>query len=271
MTNSQSSQSQNQTNKTHISYSEYKNWSECPWRHKLVYLDKIPYFSSNEYTAFGTAIHEVCEKMTLGRVQGPAQGKLLFEKSFDKELLEVTKQITEDVKEQFVEQGKRIIPQIMPALKDHFGEFEVVAAEEALYEPIEEFPEPDYKFKGYIDLVIKTPDNKYHVIDWKTCSWGWNFQKKTSPLTTYQLTLYKNYFVKKYDLDPKDVETYFILLKRTAKRDNVEIYRVTSGTKKTQNAIKSLERFVYNIKNNKPFKNRLSCKYCVFKNTENCP
>jgi len=266
LTNSQNSQT-----KKHISYSEYKNWSECPWRHKLVYIDKIPYYSSNQYTAFGTAIHEVCEKMSLGRVAGPAQGKLLFEKTFDKELSTIANQIDESLKKEFVEQGQRIIPQIMPALKEHFGEFEVVSAEEALYEPIEEISDVEYKFKGFIDLVIKTPDDKYHIIDWKTCSWGWNFQKKTNPLITYQLTLYKNYFVKKYGIDSKKAETYFILLKRTAKHDNVEICRITSGSKKTNNAIKSLERFLYNIDNGKPFKNRLSCKYCVFKSTENCP
>ena len=31
-----------------ISYSEFKNWTECPYRHKLIYVDKLPYFSGNE-------------------------------------------------------------------------------------------------------------------------------------------------------------------------------------------------------------------------------
>ena len=44
-----------------ISFSEYKNWKECAHRHKLIYIDKIPYYSGNEYTAFGTAIHKACE------------------------------------------------------------------------------------------------------------------------------------------------------------------------------------------------------------------
>jgi ATP-dependent helicase/DNAse subunit B len=48
-----------------ISFSELKNWKECPYRHKLIYIDKLPYYSGNEYTAFGTAIHEVCEKILL--------------------------------------------------------------------------------------------------------------------------------------------------------------------------------------------------------------
>ena len=65
-------------------------------------------------------------------------------------------------------------------------------------------------------------------------------KKKSDTMVTYQLTLYKKFFCEKHGLDPKDVETYFGLLKRTAKQDNVEIFRVTSGARKTTNALKVL-------------------------------
>jgi hypothetical protein len=45
-----------------ISFSELKNWKECPYRHKLIHIDKLPYFEGNEFTAFGTAIHAVVKK-----------------------------------------------------------------------------------------------------------------------------------------------------------------------------------------------------------------
>ena len=35
----------------HISYSELKIWAECPFKHKLMYIDKIKGFIGNEYTA----------------------------------------------------------------------------------------------------------------------------------------------------------------------------------------------------------------------------
>ena len=35
-----------------ISFSELKNWKECPHRHKLIYVDKLPHFEGNEYTVF---------------------------------------------------------------------------------------------------------------------------------------------------------------------------------------------------------------------------
>ena len=46
----------------------------------------------------------------------------------------------------------------------------------------------------------------YYILDWKTCSWGWRSDKKRDQLTTYQLTLYKHYFAKKHNIDPKNIK-----------------------------------------------------------------
>ena len=53
---------------------------------------------------------------------------------------------------------------------------------------------------------------------------------------TDQLTFYKIFYDQKHNIDPKNVETHFALLKRTAKKNHVEIFRVTSGPRKTKNA-----------------------------------
>ena len=93
-------------------------------------------------------------------------------------------------------------------------------------------------------------------------------------MVTYQLTLYKHYFCQKMNIDPKNVETHFALLKRTAKNNNVEFFRVTSGNIKTKNALKLLNTALYNIKNKRYIKNRLSCTGgygCKFYKTEHCP
>ena len=73
------------------------------------------------------------------------------------------------------------------------------------------------------------------------------------------------------NIDLKDIETYFALLKRTAKKNHVEFFRVTSGPKKTQNALKLLNTALYNIKKKRYIKNRLSCARCDFRHTEHCP
>ena len=128
----------------------------------------------------------------------------------------------------------------------------------------------DIKFKGFIDLVIKTPDQKYHVIDWKTCSWGWDAKKKGDKYITYQLTLYKKFFCQKHNVDPKLVETHFALLKRTAKKDNVEIFRVTSGPRKVENATNLLTNALIHISKQHHVKDRRSCKNCEFYKTKHC-
>jgi pantothenate kinase len=76
------------------------------------------------------------------------------------------------------------------------------------------------------------------------------------------------------NIDPKDVETHFALLKRTAKKNRVEFFRVTSGPRKTENALKLLNTALYNIQNKRYIKNKLSCTGgygCKFYNTEHCP
>ena len=84
-------------------------------------------------------------------------------------------------------QAKNLVNFILPALKKTFKKFEVVSVEEELMIPIEN---STMMFKGFIDLVIKTPDQKYHVIDWKTCSWGWDSKKKTDRIINYQIKQY---------------------------------------------------------------------------------
>ena len=108
----------------HISYSELKDWKFCAHYHKLTRVDKIDGFTGNEYTAFGSAIHSVCEK------------KLLQEEIDDNFFVqELKKNIAEldddvDINQKLVmdmmKQGKNIIPHIQDALDDYFEEYEVV-------------------------------------------------------------------------------------------------------------------------------------------------
>ena len=253
-----------------ISFSELKNWKECPYRHKLIYVDKLPHFKGNEYTAFGTAIHEACEQI-IPETSPPTTD--VFLNSFKKEILNLQNsgiKINESLVEEMKQQASPICLQVLPAVKNHFGNFKIVSIEEEILEPIQEFKSYGKNFKGFIDMVIKTEDEKYHIIDWKTCSWGWSRDKKSDPMTSYQLTYYKNYFAKKHNINQKNIETYFVLLKRTAKKDNVEVLRVTSGKKKVENSLKVLENAVINIEKKNYIKNRLNCKYCAFKETEHC-
>jgi len=257
----------------HISYSELKQWAECPWKHKLVYRDRIKKFMGNEYTAFGRALHLLCENLIEEKIQDEEQDDF-FELAFEKEIMDLMAKevdLNEKMINDMIEQARNISPKIIPQVVKYFDNYEVFSVEERLMLPIKELKDLGYEFKGYIDLVLKTEDGKYHIIDWKTCSWGWDAKKRSDKYITYQLTLYKKFFCEKHNIDPKLVETHFALLKRTAKKDHVEIFRVTSGPRKIQNATDLLVKGVRTINSGVHFKNRNSCGYCEFKNTKHCP
>jgi ATP-dependent exoDNAse (exonuclease V) beta subunit len=252
----------------HISFSALKMWNECPFKYKLNYVDNIGKFSGNEYTAFGTALHEACEKKLLNNSEDEIK---VFSEAFERELLTLPPESSLDQKliNEMKEQGRALAPMVLPAVKEKFGNFTMLAAEEDLYEKLENVQE--WSFKGFIDLIIKTEDGRIHILDWKSCAWGWDSKKKSDPMTTYQLTFYKHFYAKKHNIKPEDIETHFALLKRTAKKDNVEIFRVTSGDKKTQNAFNLLTKALYAIDKGFYPKNRLNCKYCEFSKTKDCP
>jgi len=252
----------------HISYSALKTWNDCPFRYKLNYVDGLGKFTGSEYTAFGTALHEACEKKLLNNSEDEVK---IFSDSFEEEIKKLIAEKSPDEKllNEMREQGKTLAKLVLPTVQKQFGNFTVLAAEEDIYEKMSQIP--DWNFKGFIDLIIKTEDGKIHILDWKSCAWGWDAKKKSDAITTYQLTFYKYFYAQKHKIDLKNIETHFALLKRTAKSDNVEIFRVTSGDKKTENAFNLLTKALYSIDKNFFPKNRLSCKYCEFNKTKECP
>ena len=258
------------TKREHISYSELKDWTQCPHYHQKAWVEKVSPFEGNEYTAFGSAIHDVCEKKLLKEdIDETETFQIGFNKRLEK-LLENNIVVNKENVKNMRTAGPSILKEVEPALKEYFGEYEVFSSEELLYVPIENF---NIHFKGFVDAVVKV-DNTYHLFDWKTCSWGWDSRRKTEKLVTYQLTLYKHFFCQKHNIDPQNVETHFALLKRTAKKNRVEIFKVPSGKKKTENALKLLYQAIYNISKGMHIKNRLSCfkPYpCKLYKTIHCP
>ena len=96
---------------SHISFSELKIWNECPFKHKLMYIDKIKGFIGNEYTAFGGAIHSLCENAIVGEISEPDYDEF-FQFAFRKELkkIEVTKP---DLVMDMLGQAQNISPKII--------------------------------------------------------------------------------------------------------------------------------------------------------------
>lgn len=258
--------------KEHISYSELKDYYFCPFLHKLKWIDKAMQFFGNEYTITGTAVHATCELM-LNEEKEWGEGFIFskekyvehYTQEFKKEMREfladpeksagLNRQNTMKVYEQCL----GLFDGILEKLHQEFGNYKLVECEHQLYQPIIGH---DYNFKGFIDLILELEDGSRVIIDWKTASWGWDVSKKTSKEITYQLTLYKYFYCQEQSFDPSKIKTFFALLKRTAKKDKVELVPVTSGERKMNNAFDWLTSAVSNIKAKKHQHDRRNCVNC---------
>jgi hypothetical protein len=269
------------TGKPHISFSEIKIWKECPFRHKLTYIDRVDTFEPSPYLDFGTTVHEGCE--TLLETKSVDKKKLLSDirEAWEKNGFENPewyekmpgwyKHVPVDV---WCEWATNMWDDVPGFLDDTFPGWETVKAEEELYEEIEGKP---VKFKGFIDAVIKVPKKKgdgftYWILDWKTAqSYGWRREKKQDILMTAQLILYKHFWSRKHSVELKDVRCGFILLKRGAKPGKVcELVTVSVGPKTLDKGVKLMNSMISTVSKKFFPKNRNSCRYCQFKDTQHC-
>ena len=275
--------------KPHVSYSEVRNWKECAWRHKLAYIDGITVDEPSQYLSYGSAVHNGIENFLLtGEMD--IESVLTEIKSewnkhgFDSKVF-IKKQA--DIRDKngwkpkphiylptWLEYATNSLEEIPKFLKETFGDYEVVSAEEQLYEHVSEV---DAYFKGFIDALIKTKDKKgndiYWVIDWKTAGdKGWFANKKRDILTWAQVALYKHFWRNKNNIDIKSVRCGFVLLKRGATPGNTcELVKVSVGEKAEAKCTSILRSMVLSMKRGIYLKNRNSCMFCDYKGTAHCP
>ncbi len=271
------------TEKPHVSFSEVKHWKECPYRHKLLYIDKIDMFEPSPYLDFGTAVHEGCETL-LERKDVPKE-KLLNDireawKKYDFDNPEWVAKQPDWYKrsyaplEEWCNWAVNMWEEVVPFLDEEFPGWTLHAAEEKLYEPISE---KDLSFKGFIDGVIKVPKKRgegheYWLIDWKTAGkGGWRSDKKRDFLMQLQLVLYKYYWAQKHSVPHNQIRCAFITLGRGAKKGKVcQIVKVSAGPKTLVKGVKVLNSMISGVRRKLYLKNRNSCKYCQYYKTEHC-
>lgn len=248
-----------------VSYSQLYNWSKCPHLHWLISISKqIPY-SSNTYTVFGYTVHESLEYQFLQK---------LFKKSLD---FNSIKQYYLKVLQNEIERNSEfVVPSLMKELNANifilhknldeymsntFGNYEIISIEESIDENIEyESEKFDYRMSGYIDLVIKDEQGKYHLIDFKTSKSGWNKWDRRDKTKYYQLILYKYFWMQGKNLQAKDIDVHYIFLKRNGK---ISAFSPTSGTKRMDNAYKMLKQMIWNAYEREFYiRKKGECKFC---------
>ena len=272
--------------KEHVSYSEVRQWKECPWRHKLLYLDKLRTFEESPHLHYGTIIHDACEhylKTKELKIE-EAQSKIKVawdEHGFDSEdFIQLQTQRAElqgwkykhsNLKDwlQWAEASIKSVPDF---LDQTFPNWQIVSAEEPLYESMELI---DTKFKGYIDCIIKIPyknDYKYWVLDWKTSNGrGWSLDKQRDFKTQAQVILYKYFWGTKNNIPLKNIQCGFILLKKLKTVGKpCQLVKVSSGPKNLEKSRKMVRSMIKAVEKKFFLKNRDSCMFCEFKGTEFC-
>jgi len=279
------------TGKYHISYSELADFMECSYRHKLKHIDKLDPFAGSIHTAFGNAVHTALEQYVL--TGEPASVELCetdFKERLEKFLFTKEEVSSADAQE-FIDAIPEILSEVPGFLDEQFPGWQLISAEEQLFEPIE--GQTNRWFKGFIDLVIKVPKRKsrkkttlsglkgeiipneyvYYMLDWKTTGWGWQSKQKRSFQKQLQLALYKSFWCQKTGIDVKDVRTGWVFLKRKPSKNSsrVELLLVSVGPKFLEKADLQLQTALNQIKTRRVSKNKRSCMWCSFKGTMRCP
>lgn len=270
--------------KPHVSYSEVSAWKSCSWRHKLVYIDGIVQDEKSPYLTYGTILHDAVENFLNGTTLHPSQVEEKIRSSwselgFDSEEF-ISKQTlrakaqgwnyAHDSVDSWVNSAKTCLESLPVFLDSEFPGWKPVAAEHQLYESIDGLEIG--KFKGFIDSVIELPNKKHVILDWKTAGpRGWSSDKKRDFLVQAQLILYKHYWMRFSGKKSSDVKTAFVLLKRNTKpKSAINIVEISSGPKAVESANKLVKSMVTTMQRGLAVKNRYSCKFCEFKETEHC-
>lgn len=271
----------------HISYSRWQSFrNDCHWCWKLdnIYLIRLPRYSI--HMDFGKCIHSAIElykpnKNPITLDEACLKFKELFESKFDINYKFYVNANIKD-KEKFINSGVQILKNIDNCKE--LTESKVLYNEHELYIPITTNI-MTISFKGFIDMIIKTKDKRgkdiVYIIDFKTCSWGWNREKKTDKDLQYQLMLYKHFFSKKFDIDPKSIRTAFVLLKKTPVKNAsvIDFFPVSAGSVSVQHALDELNKDLVKLKKcadtNNFKKDRKFCKnkygsICPYFNTDYC-
>lgn len=263
--------------KKHISYSELTVWDQCSFRHKLKYIDKIALDKPSVHTEFGRTLHDMLENYLEHRVMPDVEAS----KTKLDELLALYD--IETNRTEFHDTIGPIVAEVPNFLETHFKGWEYIAAEQSLYESIA--GHEDKFFKGFIDGIIRIPKSsrlpktakpgeyEYWIIDWKTCSWGWDMAKKTDVTKTRQLALYKHYWSKKLGIPLTEIRCGFVLLKRTPRKggERCELVSVSVGEKTIQNALDLIDKMLFSTKKRLFAKNKKECRFCEYAKTIHCP
>lgn len=274
----------------HVSYSELASFAtECKWKWKLDYLEGRRSSAYSVHFDFGTSIHEGLElhltrKSPISVDDAVKHFREKFSSLYAKNGDKYDKKVSQKDIDGLLVSGENILRHLDDC--QELKGAEVVHNEYPLFEDIQREDGVEVKFKGFIDIVLKSKDKRdntiLYICDFKTCSWGWSGEDRQNRWKHYQLFLYKYFLCKKFNIDPKNVRTAFILLKKkpAAGVSPIEFFPVSAGPVSVQRSLDVLNSTITEMaahdKDGDFEKNRDCCKnkygnVCPYYNTDLCP
>jgi|TARA_Y100000310_G_scaffold82897_1_gene79538 hypothetical protein len=279
-----------------ISYSQYSQWAVCPYRWKLLYIDKLGEWTDNIHTLFGTSMHEVLQ--TYLTVMYSDTIKDADKLPLDQMLLYRMKENYENIlnknggvviceqyeMEEFYRHGLVILDWFKKKRGMYFSKkgYELVGVEV----PIKYKLPSGINFIGYIDVIIRDVlRDKHKIIDIKTSTMGWNKWQKADKNKTDQILLYKQFYGKQNNisLDKIDVEYFIVKRKLYEKVDfpqrRVQTFIPANGTPSINKVTNNLKLFIDECFSGKEHNtshtyrkipSKKNCRWCEFNQTEYC-
>jgi len=269
-------------------------YSECPYRWKLNYVDKLRVSESNIHLIFGSAMHEVIQKYLNIMYNDSVKNADLMnlDEMLRDKLIEQFKEAEEKdgkppcTKEElmeFFDDGVAIIDFFKKRRAEYFIKrgYTLIGCEV----PIEVDMKNNIKMVGYLDIVLHDEIlDVIKIIDIKTSTMGWNKWMKKDENKTQQLLLYKQFYSKQYDHPIQRIEVEYFIVKRKLwekamfPQKRVQKFSPASGKPSMNKVNNRLLKFI-----NEAFDesgshkddmvatpSKKACKWCEFKKTEHC-
>lgn len=264
------------TNRIHISFSEFSLFNQCGHRHLLEKRLGLLQQPPSIHLYFGNAIHSTIE-LSLKDNLSIEKRIEYFKATFSKDMMDNMRE-TNDYKfslHHFLNQGEQILKFL--DLNKILDEYDLVSVEEALYENI--FSK--YFFKGFIDLVLQNKITKrYKILDWKTSGEDWDVdKKKKDEIFLCQMRFYKFFWSRKNNIDLDNVDCSYVVLNRLRKKKdpnsypgNIQTVEINSSKDEIKHSLEKLAKSIKMIHIEKYFPkikftlgDRMGCMFCPLK------
>ncbi len=264
------------SDKLHISFSEYSLFNQCGHRHLLEKHLGLYQQPPSIHLYFGNAIHASIE-LSLKEKWSSEKRINHFKATFTKDMMDNMKD-TSDFKKNFQDfliHGENILRYL--DLNKVLDEYELVSVEEPLYEHVYE----KYYFKGFIDLALRHKITKrYNIRDWKTSGQPWDLKYKLSDeIFLGQMRFYKYFWCRKNNIPLSEVDCSYVVLNRlTDKNDptsypgTVQMVEINATPGEIKSSLEKLAQTLKMIHIDKSFPKikftlgeRSGCKFCPLK------